>query len=1148
MQALIYTKEGREMSVEEHSLTISYANTCKTTTWETYDKPLKELAALWVTHVERDSKDGPCFIPGALEEGRRSKHKVLYLSAMVYDVDGGMSFADAAKLVDDSPYMAFLYTTHSHMVATTRLNRKPFNKWWDVRDYPLPIEKHIDIDTVNSYLQEIGKKFVDNVRIEDITTDEIRITHDPIEKFRVIYPLARNFYMDHASFDTNVAAEVWALTYAEIGKNLGIPFDPSCADPARLYFFPAHTKGGQHAVHFSNGDFLDHNDFDINDEDLHEQAQRRAGQKRDRIEDVVVVSTEDHDNFNLSQWFSDSWGKLRIQDLFATVAPERIIADKGDKTEITCPFEDEHTSIGGNGTIVSNYRDNSRFGVNCLHTSCMNRSALSFISKMLTNGWFTVNELVAFTDKITPAEKRRKTFLERQRLLSAGTSESEESLRDRANKLYGALPNVIPGIPDGDMPDGDNLDGDNLDGDNLDGDNLDGDNLDGALSLAERHAAKHEGKGRKDKNVIIPESDELDKFIEKAVKIEYGYELVALITANAGVLSNPRTEAKLFAYTQIPHKLVGDYYKLRASEMRMTPKEFENLTREIRLEVYNYKAVMAALIAEQPDNLKSSSRKNVLKQYLGLDNKTFNKMYAEVQQEVTGSSIPPELRKKLEEFDNRYGKLLNGRDVDIIDIVQSYDTSKRVSTKPGGMKHLYSNSHVSYVEGDGNMVEVNIFDYWMERWPEHKTYTGVTFDPTEKDPLAFNLWRGFSLKPKEGDFQMIDEHIRETWCDNSPELYGWITTFLAQMFQQPEYRYPAAISIVGSQGSGKSIVFQYGLQRMLGPYFYSLNNGEQLTGRWNGQVLGTTLACVSEEAVFHGNSKVMQTLKDLISTKEMSMEEKFGDTRMRPLFARMFFLSNELHALGLEQGDRRFCVLKTNDVHARDKVYFTEMADRFYGRGQYEDMSAAWMYYLMNLDPKSLGMTWADLFDTPTTQAKAFQIAASRSPEMTFFYDYMVHGTFTLVNEAHFDKIVPWSAENDTLTLPLEEFVAMYRDFMSEYDKRYLRYAKSGYESAFTKTTGLSFESCVHSVPNGKGGHVAMLHLPSRRALIEELYKKGDIVKWEHMRGMQDYISIDENKDGEEVLPSPANIEVTNKDRPELDILFGGEQLPMLDK
>ena len=70
-------------------------------------------------------------------------------------------------------------------------------------------------------------------------------------------------------------------------------------------------------------------------------------------------------------------------------------------------------------------------------------------------------------------------------------------------------------------------------------------------------------------------------------------------------------------------------------------------------------------------------------------------------------------------------------------------------------------------------------------------------------PGYLNLWRGFAVQPKPGEWSRLQEHIFEVLCGAVPALYAYVLSWMAFGVQHPERPAEVALAIARAGGAGK---------------------------------------------------------------------------------------------------------------------------------------------------------------------------------------------------------------------------------------------------------------------------------------------------------------------------------------------------------
>lgn len=355
-------------------------------------------------------KDGPCFLQGQSAGGHRKSAAQIANYILGVDLDSGAPLADVMATIQREGLEAIIYTTHSHLKATSVIKRDHFFKIMGVTT--------AEEDTVRQYLIDTKgmlPQIVEELEIIDDAahTEEgicILVQHEPMPKFRAVFPLAEPFIFAKRGGSQQDAILEWKERYAGFCTKLAFFFDEKCVDPARLFYFPRHPAGDTsfgtwHIV----GDPLDLDKFD-----RVKMTRRKRGKAgpANAFTDAGGGSGSDDDErdryitesgFNVRGWASKNAKRFEIQTLLEDVVGGDFIREprQGGKagTHVECPFEAEHTSFGGGGTYVVNASDNydegfdGGFTFHCVHNACAGRDRLDHIRELIDQEIITVEDL-----------------------------------------------------------------------------------------------------------------------------------------------------------------------------------------------------------------------------------------------------------------------------------------------------------------------------------------------------------------------------------------------------------------------------------------------------------------------------------------------------------------------------------------------------------------------------------------------------------------------------------------------------------------------------------------------------------------------------------------------------------------------------------
>jgi hypothetical protein len=290
-------------------------------------------------------------------------------------------------------------------------------------------------------------------------------------------------------------------------------------------------------------------------------------------------------------------------------------------------------------------------------------------------------------------------------------------------------------------------------------------------------------------------------------------------------------------------------------------------------------------------------------------------------------------------------------------------------------RERYSNRRVAV---DEKLVPLGTF--WL-RHSQRRQYDRIVFDPSgNASTSAYNLWQGFAVEPRPGDWSLLRDHIRNVICGGDERLFRYVISWMACAVQHPERRAEVALVLRGAKGTGKG-TFAHAFGYLFGKSYLAISNPLHLTGHFNAHLMNTIVLLV-DEGFWAGDKKGEGVLKQLITEPALPIEKKGYDVEQAANRLHVIIASNESWVVPASGLERRFCVLDVSDEHARDTAYFGAMW-RQLESGGYEGM----LQDLMHLD-----LSDYDVRAVPITTALEDQMLRSLSPLEAWWYDCLIEG------------------------------------------------------------------------------------------------------------------------------------------------------------
>lgn len=288
----------------------------------------------------------------------------------------------------------------------------------------------------------------------------------------------------------------------------------------------------------------------------------------------------------------------------------------------------------------------------------------------------------------------------------------------------------------------------------------------------------------------------------------------------------------------------------------------------------------------------------------------------------------------------------------------------------------FSNQKVSV--GNGKFMPLG--KWWLNH-PLRRQYDYMVFAPGKEVPGAYNLWRGFTVEPKEGDCSLYLQHLRNNICNKNVVLYEYLIKWMANCVQFPGTPGHTALVFKGGQGVGKGVAAQ-GFGRLLGSHFIHLSQPDQLVGKFN-EHMETAVFIFADEAYVPKDVRHVSVMKALITERQMSVEPKGRVTHQAGNCIHMLLASNAEHIVPAGEDERRFVVFEIPNHDEKQKGAYFEKIERQLEKGG----RAALLKMLLELDLSNFNVR-----EVPFTQALQEQKLQSLDAEGNWWYEKLVNG------------------------------------------------------------------------------------------------------------------------------------------------------------
>jgi hypothetical protein len=322
------------------------------------------------------------------------------------------------------------------------------------------------------------------------------------------------------------------------------------------------------------------------------------------------------------------------------------------------------------------------------------------------------------------------------------------------------------------------------------------------------------------------------------------------------------------------------------------------------------------------------------------------------------------------------GVLENGRFAILMkDTDSTFEPPRQVWTRMSreDFRHYYEDERMKLPD---TSREVSVAEIWLKH-PSRLKYSGVVMDPRETtgdDKL--NLWRGWAVEPRPGDWSLLRNLIDETLCNGDVASGEYVRRWIAFMLQRPWKSPETAIAFRGHEGTGKGTLGR-ALMGIAGVHGLTVASSSQFAGRFNAH-LRNCVFLFADEALWPGQKDAEGILKQLVTEPIVSYEAKGRDIVTGRNLVHLMLASNEKWIVPAGADARRFAVFDVSDNRRGDREFFGKLHKQLDNGGL-----AGMVHDLMALDLDG----WHPALNVPQTNALADQKQRSLGPIMKWWQE-----------------------------------------------------------------------------------------------------------------------------------------------------------------
>jgi len=283
----------------------------------------------------------------------------------------------------------------------------------------------------------------------------------------------------------------------------------------------------------------------------------------------------------------------------------------------------------------------------------------------------------------------------------------------------------------------------------------------------------------------------------------------------------------------------------------------------------------------------------------------------------------------------------------------------------------------------GRGIYAQVGSWWLHH-PERRQFFGVVCEPGSGPVVdgKLNLWTGWGVTPKRGDWSLMQKHLGEVLAAGNEELDAYIMKWLAWAVQHPDQQPESALVFIGKRGSGRGTLGN-AMCRIFGNHALHISSPHHLVGRFNAH-LRQVCFLFADEAYAVADKSAESRFKGLITEATIPIEGKGKDVVTAPNHLHVMLASNDDYVVPAGEIERRFEVSEVANDHAQDPAWFGPLYKQMEQGGGLEAM----LFDLLNYN---LNSKWHPR-QIVRTAALAAQQAESLSPFDAWWEDLLQGG------------------------------------------------------------------------------------------------------------------------------------------------------------
>lgn len=242
-----------------------------------------------------------------------------------------------------------------------------------------------------------------------------------------------------------------------------------------------------------------------------------------------------------------------------------------------------------------------------------------------------------------------------------------------------------------------------------------------------------------------------------------------------------------------------------------------------------------------------------------------------------------------------------------------------------GLDAVFAAYKYTYLDEKAKEKSKPALDVWFGS-PERKEIKDIVFDNSPPREEILNTWKGFKIfKSNTEAPTKILTLINQYLCEEK-ETADWLLDYLAHTIQRPFEKTSLVPVHITGQGSGKGTLYDIIMGEILKNHYCTLNSSSDLLKSFNKFLMHKLLVLI-DEANWSASKEQDAIMKKLTGSERITIEEKYKDSFETVNMARFVVASNEKNAVKIQEGDRRYYVIRSVALTDKIKIEIANLAN-----------------------------------------------------------------------------------------------------------------------------------------------------------------------------------------------------------------------------